>query len=277
MFSRPMKTRLTPARAGFLDEAGNAVAERVDLNHQLESEALLSRSSIRRSKIGSQLRLRAKLSSVMKKLRHALGVIGAHDRLDVVGRAVARLAALHVDDGAEAALERTAAAGVEAGARLMFGGGASDAAGTGPVHPRGPAGRCRSRRAVSGVPLRRREAAHPCAPSASPAKIETPSDQASWISGGSSGSIASCRRHGSRRCRRGCRARRSGPSDIEGARILVRIARRRAPPARRPPARLKSRMILPILIRWLVSSATEMRISTSSPSTRRSAQSLASP
>ena len=45
----------------------------------------------------------------------ALGVIGAHDRLDVVGGAIARLAALDVDDGAEAALERTAAAGVEAG------------------------------------------------------------------------------------------------------------------------------------------------------------------
>ena len=45
----------------------------------------------------------------------ALRGIGAHDGLDVVGRAVARLAPLHVDDGAEAALERTAAAGIEAG------------------------------------------------------------------------------------------------------------------------------------------------------------------
>ena len=35
--------------------------------------------------------------------------------LDVVGGAVARLAALHVDDRAEAALERAAAAGVETG------------------------------------------------------------------------------------------------------------------------------------------------------------------
>ena len=39
----------------------------------------------------------------------------AHDFLDVVGRAVARLASLHVDDGAERALERAAAAGIEAG------------------------------------------------------------------------------------------------------------------------------------------------------------------
>ena len=45
----------------------------------------------------------------------ALRGVGAHDGLDVVGRAVARFAALHVDDGAKAALERTAAAGVKAG------------------------------------------------------------------------------------------------------------------------------------------------------------------
>ena len=44
----------------------------------------------------------------------ALGVVGAHDRLDVVGAPIARLAALDVDDRAEAALEGTAATGVEA-------------------------------------------------------------------------------------------------------------------------------------------------------------------
>ena len=65
------------------------------------------------------MRLRAKLSSVTKNRVMSLRRVGAHDRLDVVGRAVARLAALHVDDGAEAALERTAAAGVEA--RIMPG------------------------------------------------------------------------------------------------------------------------------------------------------------
>jgi hypothetical protein len=44
----------------------------------------------------------------------ALLRLRADDRLDVVGGAEARLAALHVDDGAEAALERAAAASVEA-------------------------------------------------------------------------------------------------------------------------------------------------------------------
>ena len=47
---------------------------------------------------------------------HALVQVVLQDLLDVVGGAVARLAALDVDDGAEAALEGTAAAGVEAGA-----------------------------------------------------------------------------------------------------------------------------------------------------------------
>ena len=45
----------------------------------------------------------------------ALCVVRAHDLLDVFRRATARLAALHVDDGAERALVRAAAAGVEAG------------------------------------------------------------------------------------------------------------------------------------------------------------------
>jgi hypothetical protein len=42
--------------------------------------------------------------------RDALLVVLAHDRLEVVGGAEPALAALHVDDGAERALERAAAA-----------------------------------------------------------------------------------------------------------------------------------------------------------------------
>ena len=74
-----------------------------------------SRISISRSKICSQSLLRAKLSSVMKKRRSPCFAFVAHDPLDVVGGAAPRLAALHVDDGAEGALEGAAAAGVEAG------------------------------------------------------------------------------------------------------------------------------------------------------------------
>src|SRR5450756_1644952 len=44
-----------------------------------------------------------------------LRVIRPHDELDILRRAAARLAALHVDDGAERALVGATAAGVEAG------------------------------------------------------------------------------------------------------------------------------------------------------------------
>jgi len=43
---------------------------------------------------------------------HAVRNVAADDLFDIVGAAPARLASLHVDDGAEAALERTAAAGI---------------------------------------------------------------------------------------------------------------------------------------------------------------------
>ena len=99
----------------LLDEARDLVAERVDLKDQLDRNALG----------GSQLdqpvedRLPVAVAGEIvvgdEIMVDALGVVGAHDRLDVVGAAIARLAALDVDDGAEAALERTAAAGVEAG------------------------------------------------------------------------------------------------------------------------------------------------------------------
>ncbi len=59
----------------------------------------------------------------MKKRDDLLLPVLAHDLLDVVGRAIARLAALHVDDGAERTLERAAAAGIEGG---VGAGGAAD-------------------------------------------------------------------------------------------------------------------------------------------------------
>ncbi len=50
-----------------------------------------------------------------EKGAQALRIVRPHDQFDVVGRAAARFAALHVDDGAERALIRAAAAGIEAG------------------------------------------------------------------------------------------------------------------------------------------------------------------
>ena len=117
MFSSPMKTRVTPARLAFSMKFGILWQSVSTWIIRPSGMPCFSRSSISRSKIGSQSLLRAKLSSVMKNLEMPCCPVQAHQMLDVVGRAEARLAALHVDDGAERALVRTAAAGVEAGAQ----------------------------------------------------------------------------------------------------------------------------------------------------------------
>ena len=111
---KPDEDRLQPARAAFSMKPGMRWQSVSTWMKKLNPQLLLLRNSISRSKIGSQLRLRAKLSSVTKKRVTPCAGIGAHDRLDVVGRAITRLATLDVDDGAEAALERAAAPGVEA-------------------------------------------------------------------------------------------------------------------------------------------------------------------
>jgi hypothetical protein len=67
MFSSPMKTRFTPARAAFSIKFG--VRWQSVSTWMMRRILILSTSRrwIRRSKIGSQSLLRAKLSSVMKK------------------------------------------------------------------------------------------------------------------------------------------------------------------------------------------------------------------
>src|SRR3569623_1295374 len=114
MFSSPMNTRLTPARAAFSTKFGSLRQSVSTWMMKLTLNFSTSRRWMIRSRIGSQSLLRAKLSSVMKKARSPC-VVRAHDVLDVVGRAAARLAALHIDDGAERALVGAAAAGVERG------------------------------------------------------------------------------------------------------------------------------------------------------------------
>ena len=99
----------------LLDEARNPMAESVDLKDELDRNAL----------VGSQIdqpvedRLPVAVAGEIvvgdEIVVDALGEVGAHNRLDVVGGAEARLAPLHVDDGAETALKRAAAPGVEAG------------------------------------------------------------------------------------------------------------------------------------------------------------------
>ena len=66
MFSRPMKIAVQPARAAFSMKSGMRWHSVSTCSNSLMLNLSRSRNSIRRSRIGSQLRLRAKLSSVTK-------------------------------------------------------------------------------------------------------------------------------------------------------------------------------------------------------------------
>ena len=104
---------LDPGRSGLFDEARNLVAHRVDLDHEAGVQALLAQ---RDQPVEDRLPVPVAREIVVgdEEVAHAVGVVGAHDPLDVVGGPVARLAPLDVDDRAEGAEERTAPARVEA-------------------------------------------------------------------------------------------------------------------------------------------------------------------
>jgi len=68
MFSNPMNTRVTPARFAFSTKLGIRWHSVSTWIIKPSGIAAFSRSSMRRSKIASHFRLRAKLSSVMKNL-----------------------------------------------------------------------------------------------------------------------------------------------------------------------------------------------------------------
>jgi hypothetical protein len=104
---------LDARRHRLLDEAGNLVARRVDLDDEARVDALLAQ---RGEPVEDRFPVAVAGQIVVgdEEVAHAVGHIDAHQRFDVVGGAIARLAALHVDDGAERAQERTAASGVEA-------------------------------------------------------------------------------------------------------------------------------------------------------------------
>ena len=98
----------------LLDEARDLVAERVDLKDQLDRNALVGSQIDQAVEDRLPVAVAGEIVVGDEIVVDALGVIGAHDRFDVIGAPIARLAALDIDDGAEAALERAAAAGVEA-------------------------------------------------------------------------------------------------------------------------------------------------------------------
>ena len=100
----------------LLDEVRDLVAERVDLDHQAERDPVLLAQLDQAVEDRLPFPVAREIVVGDEELVDALRPVEPHQMLDVVRRAVARLAALHVDDGAERALIGAAAAGVEAGA-----------------------------------------------------------------------------------------------------------------------------------------------------------------
>ena len=114
MFSSPMNTRVTPARRDFSMKFGMRVAERVDLDHEADVHAVLFAQLDDAVVDRFPILVAGEIVVGDEEAVDALRPVHAQDLLDAVGGAVARFASLHVDDGAERALEGAAAAGVEA-------------------------------------------------------------------------------------------------------------------------------------------------------------------
>ncbi len=123
---KPDEHRVAARARRLLDEARNAVTQRVDLQQQADLEALVLAQIDQAIEDRLPIAIAGKVVVGDEKFRDALLGVGADDLFDVVRRPVARLAALHVDDGAERALERAAAPGIEA--RIVAGDARDDPA-----------------------------------------------------------------------------------------------------------------------------------------------------
>src|SRR5208337_5009975 len=98
----------------LLDEVRNLMAQRVDLQDQLDPEALVLPQIDQAVENRLPIPVPCEIVVGDEIVRYALRGMGAHDRFDVIGGPIARSTALDIDDRAEAALEGAAAAGVEA-------------------------------------------------------------------------------------------------------------------------------------------------------------------
>src|SRR5215469_10919221 len=121
---QPDEDALHPGPRAFLDEVRDAVAEGIDLDDEVELEPFLLTQ--RNEAIHDRLPVLVAGEIVVgdEEAVDPLGDIRPDDRLDIFGRAPARLPPLDIDDGAEGALVGAAAPGIEAGNGA---GGAPDA------------------------------------------------------------------------------------------------------------------------------------------------------
>src|SRR3954454_3351134 len=99
-----------------LNEAAHLVSHGVDLSDDIEALSLNLAHFDQAVEDRFPVLIARQVVVGDEEIVHALSDIRAHDIFDVVSVAAARFASLHIDDSAEPAQERTAAAGVEAGA-----------------------------------------------------------------------------------------------------------------------------------------------------------------
>ena len=85
MFSSPMNTRRTPARRRLFDEVRDAVDERVDLDDEVELQALALAQLDQAVEDRLPVLVAREIVVGDEEMIDALGDVGAHDRLDVVG------------------------------------------------------------------------------------------------------------------------------------------------------------------------------------------------
>ena len=98
----------------FLDEARNLVAERIDLDGEADIHAVAVPHLDQAVEQRLPILVAREIVVGDEEPLDAFGVVFPHDLFQIVDRADAALAALHVDDGAERALIRTAAPEIDA-------------------------------------------------------------------------------------------------------------------------------------------------------------------
>src|SRR5581483_8368123 len=97
---------------GLFDEIRDTMTQCVHLDHEPERDAALAQLD---QAIKDRFPILVPREVVVgdEELVNAVGPIQAHEALDIVGRAVTRLASLDIDDRAERALIRTTASRIE--------------------------------------------------------------------------------------------------------------------------------------------------------------------
>ena len=113
MFSRPIKTRLQPARAAFSTKFGMRWHSVSTWMMNCRPSAFLFAHLDQPVEDRLPIAVAGEIVVGDEKAKDALGQIGAHQPLDIVGVAPARFPALDIDDRAKAALKRAAAPGIE--------------------------------------------------------------------------------------------------------------------------------------------------------------------